>query len=291
MARYGLRVGVTAAVVALMGTGCAPDGAAPEVDPANAAVTSEDDGGNGKTGSGSSGSSDPNGPGTDDPVDEPTLSLPGLPIGGRTYLSIDGNHPDNQCANVNWIVESAAADLVSGIEVVVTGFVFDPEVFTVASAGCDDDAPPCPGFVFTADAQVCNLAVAPIPGPDTSLGSYRFALVGRVDCLEVGSEQCRQFRDAVAAEPGLSLGLDPPFTGTDDNTDGTDDSTDGTDGTGTNGTDTSTDGGDDTGGATDGGGTDGTDGTDGNGRAEEELGTGEGSSSGSDTGSGTDSGE
>lgn len=220
MARYRLRVWVTAAALTQMLVGCAPDDAAPEVDPAGTA-TSEDNGG----------SSGPNGPDPDDPVDQPTLSLPGLPIGGRTYLSIDGNHPDNQCANVNWIVEDAAADLAPGIAVAVTGLEFDPAVFTVASAGCDDDAPPCPGFVFTVDAQVCNLAVAPIPGSDTSLGSYRFALVGSVDCREIGSERCQDFTDAVAAEPGLSLGLDAPFTGTgDDDSDETDDSheTDGT---------------------------------------------------------------
>jgi hypothetical protein len=238
MARCWVRVGVTAAVVALTMAGCAQDDAAPEVDPGATTVTSDNNGANRK-----SGSSDPNDPGPDDPVDQPTLSLPGLPIGGRTYPSIDGNHPDNQCANVNWIVDAAAADLAPGIAVAVTGFEFDPEVFTVASAGCDNDAPPCPGFVFTVDAQVCNLAVAPIPGSDTSLGSYRFALVGHVDCREIGSERCQEFKDAVAAEPGLSLGLDPPFTGTDDDdsdetdgdatdTDATADDSDGTDGDG-----------------------------------------------------------
>lgn len=275
MARYRLRVGVTTAVVTLMMAGCAPDDAAPEVDPAEATATSDDNGGGGNGGNGNGGSADANGPGPDDPVDQPTLSLPGLPIGGRTYLSIDGNHPNNQCANVNWIVDDDAADLAPGIAVAVTGFEFDPAVFTVASAGCDNDAPPCSGFVFTVDTQVCNLAVAPIPGSDTSLGSYRFALVGRVDCREIGSERCQEFQDAVAVEPGLSLGLDPPFAGTDD------DDSDETDGDATD-TDGTADDSDGTGG-------DGGEGGDAGGEKSED-GTAEDSDTGSDTGSGSGTG-
>lgn len=234
MTRTWIRRVVAVALAALLVTSCAQDTASPEADPAEASTSDSDDNGgddgensNGGDDGNGGGSSDSDGPGPDDPVDEPTLSLPGLPIGGRTYLSIDGTHPDNQCANVNWIVDSSAADLAAEIEVEVTGFDFDPDVFTVASAGCDDDAPSCPGFVFTVDAQVCNLAVAPIPGSDTRLDSYTFALVGRVDCREIGSDRCEAFKDAVAAEPSLSLRLDPPFTGT-----GEDDS-DETDGDGT----------------------------------------------------------
>lgn len=256
MVRCRLRVGATAAVAALMMAGCAQDDPAIEVDPADANAASGDNGG----------SSGPDGPGPDDPVDQPALSLPGLPIGGPTYLSIDGNHPDNQCANVSWIVNADAADLVPGVAVAVTGFEFDPGVFTVASAGCDNDAPPCPGFVFTAAARVCNLAVAPVPGSDTTLGSYRFSLVGRVDCGEIGDERCREFRDAVAAEPKLSLGLDPPVIGTDDDVDETDvDDSDTDDGTGDG-----TDMGDDTG---------------------DDGASGEGSDTDPDTGSGAGSGE
>lgn len=267
MDRYRLGVGVIIVVVTLVVAGCAPDDAAPEVEPPEATATFDANGGNGNGGSGG------NGPGPDDPVDQPTLSLPGLPIGGRTYLSIDGNHPDNQCANVNWIVDDDDADLAPGIAVAVTAFEFDPAVFMVASAGCDNDAPPCPGFVFTVDAQVCNLAVAPIPGSDTSLGPYEFALVGRLDCHETTSERCQEFKDAVAAEPGLSLELDPPFTGTDDDDS---DETDG-DATDTDGT---------------GDGTGGTGGGDAGGEKSEE-GIAEDSDTGSDTGpgSGTGSGE
>ena len=249
----GTRIGIamaTALVVLVLGS-CARDDSASEVDPGGAASA---DGSNGATGGGgggngsggSGGSSDPNGPGPDTPVDDPTLSLPGLPIGGNLYSSIDGNHPDNQCTNVNWIVDSAAADLVSGIAVEVTGVAFDPVAFTVASAGCDDDAPPCPGFVFTADARVCNLAVAPIPGSDTE-GSFAFALLGRIDCRQIGSERCRDFTEAVAAEPMLWKELDPPVTGSgldpDGDGGGTDGSTDGgTDGATDGATDGSTDG-------------------------------------------------
>ena len=133
----GTRIGLAmaTALVALVLGSCARDDSASEVDPAAAASTSADGstgagggGGGGNGGGGSGGSSDPNGPGPDNPVDEPTLSLPALPVGGNHYSSIDGNHPDNQCANVNWIVDSDAADLVSGIEVEVTGVGFDPVV-------------------------------------------------------------------------------------------------------------------------------------------------------------------
>ena len=65
-------------------------------------------------------------PGPTTPSTNPTLSLPSLPVGGDHYSSIDGNHPDNQCANVNWIVQSETADLVPGIEVAVTGVDFEP---------------------------------------------------------------------------------------------------------------------------------------------------------------------
>ena len=262
----GTRIGIamaTALVSIALGS-CARDDSASEVDPGGVASTSAEGstgaGGGGGIGSGGSGgSSDPNGPGPDKPVDEPTLTLASLPVGGNHYGSIDGNHPDNQCANVNWIVQSDAADLVTGVEVEVTGVAFDPVVFTVASTGCDDDAPPCPGFVFTAAARVCNLAVAPVPGSDTNGSSYTFALHGRIDCREIGSERCRDFTTAVAAEPMLRLDLDAPVTGTGTDPDGDGGTTDGTTEGSTEGaTDGATDG--TTGGATDGvtdGGTDG----------------------------------
>ena len=217
----GTRIGLAMAttLVALVLGSCARDDSASEVDPAAAASTSAEGstgagGGGGSGGGGSGGSSDPNGPGPTTPSTNPTL-IAAEPAGRRQPLrSIDGNHPDNQCANVNWIVQSDAADLVPGIEVAVTGVAFEPVVFTVASTGCDDDAPPCPGFMFTADARVCNLAVAPIPGSDTNGSSYTFALHGRIDCREIGSERCHDFTTAVAGEPMLSLDLDAPVTGT-----------------------------------------------------------------------------
>ena len=257
MAHCRLRVAVTATVVALAVAGCAQDDAAPEVDPADASLLSDE--GDAAEASGVEG------PGADDPVDRPTLSLPGLPIGGETYFSIDGNHPDNQCANVNWIVEADAADLAPGVEVTVTGFEFDPAVFTVATAGCDDNAPPCPGFTYTVDAQACNLAVAPIPGSDTSLDSYRFSLLGRVDCRELGSERCEAFRAAVAAEPKLSLGLDPPVI----RTTADDSEVPGDDGTDAVETETETE-------------------TDGAATQEPDTGATEGSDTGADTSSGSD---
>ena len=101
----------------------------------------------------------------------------------------------------------------------------------MASTGCDDDAPPCSGFVFTPDARVCNLAVAPKPGSATDGPSYTFALHGRIDCEQIGSQRCHDFTTAVAGEAMLSLDLDPPVTGTGLDPDGdggtTDGSTDG----------------------------------------------------------------
>ena len=191
----GTRIGLamTTALVALVLGGCARDDTASEVDPGGSSAARAE-GGRGSGNGGSRIDGDER-PGPDTPVDEPTLSLPALPIGGNLYSSIDGNHPDNQCTNVNWIVDSDAADLVSGIEVEVTGVAFDPVAFTVASTGCDDDAPPCPGFVFTADARVCNLAVAPIPGSDTS-GSFAVLAAG----------PCRLPADGERALPRLHRG-------------------------------------------------------------------------------------
>ena len=127
-----------------------------------------------------------NGPGPDTPVDDPTLSLPGLPIGGNLYSSIDGNHPDNQCTNVNWIVDSAAADLVSGIEVEVTGCPLDPVAFTEASTGCDDRR----SALRRLRVHRRREGLQPRRRADTRLGHDRLVVVraspGRVDCRQIG---------------------------------------------------------------------------------------------------------
>ena len=77
----GTRIGLamTTALVALVVCSCARDDSASEVDPAG--------------GSSSATGTETNGPGPDTPVDDPTLSLPALPIGGNLYSSIDGNRP------------------------------------------------------------------------------------------------------------------------------------------------------------------------------------------------------
>lgn len=153
-----------------------------------------------------------NGPDPDDPNGQsPSISLPSLPIGGNANESADISHPNNQCVDVNWIVEpGSAATLSSGIAVEVTGFVFTPSVFVVADAGCDDNNPPCPGFVFTVAAQVCNLAVMPAIDGDMAVENSVVALAGRVDCQHVGPKECDRFANAAEAEQNLSIELITP---------------------------------------------------------------------------------
>ena len=98
----------------------------------------------------------------------------------------------------------------SGIAVEVTGFVFTPGVFVVADARCDDNNPPCPDFVFTVDAQVCNLAVAPSIDGDITVENSVVALAGNVNCRHVGPEECDRFANAAKAEQNLSIELLTP---------------------------------------------------------------------------------
>lgn len=157
--------------------------------------------------------------------DNPSISLPSLPIGGDPEESSDADHPNNQCVDVNWIVDDdSEATLRAGVEIEVTRVIFTPEVFLVADAGCDDSNPPCTGFVFTEDADVCNLAVEPAegaePGTEATVG-----LTGFVTCT-LEREECEAFADS-AEEQNPSLGpLEVPEVGpTDETTSPTDDLT------------------------------------------------------------------
>jgi len=189
-------VALAAAVV----TGCA-DGigteVAPEVDP-----------GPPQTSSPSPNLTQPE-PDPDDPVEpRPAVSLPGLPIGGSTAASVDAAHPDNQCVAVNWRAgDDGTADLTAGVAVRVTGFRFTPDVFVVAPWGCDDSRPPCPGFVFTQDAQLCNLAVA--PRPDAEAANPLVTLVGELSCRQLEQHLCDRFAVEVAASENTTLDLLP----------------------------------------------------------------------------------
>jgi hypothetical protein len=157
--------------------------------------------------------------------DNPSISLPSLPIGGDAEESSDSDHPNNQCVDVNWIVdEDSEATLKAGIEIEVTSFLFTPEIFVVSDAGCDDSNPSCTGFVFTEDAQVCNLAVEPAegaePGTEATVG-----LTGIVTCT-LETEECEAFADS-AEEQNPTIPLEvPEVVPTDETSSPTDELTD-----------------------------------------------------------------
>jgi len=146
-------------------------------------------------------------PDPDDPLERrPVVSLPGLPIGGSAGESVDPAHPDNQCVAVNWRAgDDGTADLLAGVAVRVTGFRFTPDVFVAAVWGCDDSRVPCAGFVFTEDAQLCNLAVAPRPAAEAA--NPVVTLVGELDCRQVEQDVCDRFAVEVAASDNTTLGL------------------------------------------------------------------------------------
>lgn len=161
--------------------------------------------------------------------DNPSISLPSLPIGGDPEESSDSEHPNNQCVDVNWIVdEDSEATLRAGIEIEVTSVLFTPDIFVVSDAGCDDNNPPCTGFVFTEDTQVCNLAVEPIDGAEPG-ATATVSLTGIVNCT-LETEECEAFADS-AEEQNPTIPLEVPEVGpTDETTSPTDDLTDTTSG-------------------------------------------------------------
>jgi hypothetical protein len=160
-------------------------------------------------------------PETETPVDNPSISLPSLPIGGNTTESADPDVPNNQCVDVNWIVdEGSGATLKEGIQVVVTSAIFTPDLFDEADTGCDDSNPSCIGYEFTEDAQACTLAVKPLEGAELLDENPFVALGGIVNC-QLDAEECQAFADAVATEQNLSIDLlIPEVSPTDDTTSG-----------------------------------------------------------------------
>lgn len=157
--------------------------------------------------------------------DNPSISLPSLPIGGDAEESSDSDHPNNQCVDVNWIVdEDSEATLKAGIEIEVTSFLFTPDIFVVSDAGCDDSNPSCTGFVFTEDAQVCNLAVEPIDGAEPG-AKATVSLTGIVNCT-LETQECEAFADS-AEEQNPTIPLDvPEVVPTDETSSPTDELTD-----------------------------------------------------------------
>ena len=138
------------------------------------------------------------------------MSLPGLPIGGSAEGSTVAAQPDNQCVSVNWRAgDDGKADLPAGVAVRVTGFRFTPDAFVVSSWGCDDSRPDCAGFVFTANTQLCNLAVAPRPDAG-AVTNPLVTLTGEVSCRRgLHPDVCQRFATEVAASENTELGLLP----------------------------------------------------------------------------------
>lgn len=128
---------------------------------------------------------------------------------------MDPAHPENQCVAVNWRAgDDGTADLSAGVAVRVTGFRFTPDVFVVAAWGCDGSRAPCAGFVFTEEAQLCNLAVA--PRPDAEAANPLVTLVGELSRRAVDQAVCDRFATEVAASENTTLDLLPlePSTST-----------------------------------------------------------------------------
>lgn len=121
---------VAAAVAALtMPMGCAQD-PAPEADP-ETPQTSEPG-----TGSAQPGPETPDGNGG-----TPSVSLPGLPVGGDPEVSPE--NPAVECAQVNWIVDSGSgAEFDEGIAVTIDSVTPSPEYFGLADSGCSRSAHP-----------------------------------------------------------------------------------------------------------------------------------------------------
>jgi hypothetical protein len=219
MALSRLGVAVAAAVV-LATTGCASRTASPEVDPGLAAASSTTGGaatdatggGTGGTGGASPAPGDDGsqqvGPAPDDPVNAPSVSLAGLPVGGS------GNVLDEstglQCVDANWRGDPGTpADLTEGISVSVTAIAFEPAVFETTAA-TDCGLPSCRSFVFSGDARACALAVLPNGSPDDPSVQHVLVLGGTARFEGVAAQRREEFLAAAKAIPDRFAELSPP---------------------------------------------------------------------------------
>ncbi|WP_347350974.1 hypothetical protein [Intrasporangium sp.] len=137
----------------------------------------------------------------------PIVSLPRLPIGGDAVT--DEDDPALQCVAVSWIVtKSPYPDIPPGYAVEITGATFSGRGFEVVRGPCGSDAPACVGRIMRAGAIRCSLAVRARPDADPDV-TVSVGLKGIAYCPSAG-QRCRQFVDAVAREPGVTIRLNPP---------------------------------------------------------------------------------
>ncbi|MBA2444533.1 MAG: hypothetical protein H0V49_04290 [Nocardioidaceae bacterium] len=139
------------------------------------------------------------------------ILLPRIPIGGNAAESADPEHPANQCVDVNWIADQEAAEIPSGVEIVLTGFVFNPDIFAVAEAGCSGENPPCLDYVFSTNDQACDLAIEPLSMPDDLTSENpSVSATGEARCDDVESPECTAFVAAVETEQNVAIPLNAP---------------------------------------------------------------------------------
>lgn len=188
------RVAATLVTVALllMPVGCAQD-PAPEADP-EAPQTSEPD----------TGSAEPD-PETQDPNGgTPSVSLPGLPIGGDTVLSdVD---PSVSCTEVTWIADEPA-EVPDGVAVTIDSVSLSQDYFGLAEGGCESLGSPCVGYTFTAadNDAACAVAVTLVGVPDDP-ENESLSVAGTATCDT--QELCDELVGDVADESQLSIVLD-----------------------------------------------------------------------------------
>lgn len=189
------RVAGTLVTVALllMPVGCAQD-PAPEADP-EAPQTSEPD----------TGSAEPD-PETQDPNGgTPSVSLPGLPIGGDTVLS-DAD-PSVSCTEVTWIADEPA-EVPDGIEVVIDAVTLSQAYFGLADGGCESFGTACVGYTFTAadNDAICVVAVTLVGDVPDDHGDESLSVAGSATCDT--QELCDELAADVADETQFSIDLD-----------------------------------------------------------------------------------
>jgi hypothetical protein len=134
----------------------------------------------------------------------PAISIARLPVGGNH--DVDESDPALQCAHVNWIA-SEDGNIPEGFAVKVTGFIFEPDVFETLADGCGTPLPNCWNYVFTANDQVCDLAVRSVAATDQT---PEVGLSGDVLCPGSAERACATFVDALSRQEQLSIELDPP---------------------------------------------------------------------------------
>jgi hypothetical protein len=223
-----------AAVVAVTTAGCASKTAPPEVAPGLAAAASSTQttagagtdatgGATGRTGATSPATgndrSQPVGPAADNPVNAPSVSLAGLPVGGSGNVLDEGT--GLQCLEANWRGDPGTpADLTPGITVAVTAITFEPAVFeTTTSPDCG--LPSCRSFVFSGDARACGLAVLPNGSPDDPGAQHVLVLGGTARFAGVSAHRREEFLAAQASIQDRFVELSPPPEATSGDTGGT----------------------------------------------------------------------